>query len=154
MFKDSVNYRFRFRPRGKSNELNTYGEGQPETAKVWDGAISRDMLNTEFPGMVTVIADMKKVSKVAGTVAMQIKAMGNQKFYEKFSIYVAKDQFKFVKVSGMTDVMSEYEVKRAVVLLYYIYALETAANPAAVYKKMYLAAKKMNAFSSVHYKVS
>jgi hypothetical protein len=80
--------------------------------------------------------------------------MGNQKFYEKFAAYVAKDQFKMVKVSGMTDVMSEYEVKRAVVLLYYIYALETASNPAAIYKKMYLAAKKMNAFSSVHYKVS
>lgn len=154
VFKDDVNYRFRFRPRGKSNELNTYGEGQPETAKVWDGAISRDMLNTEFPGMITVTDDMKKAAKIAGTVAVQVKAMGNQKFYEKFAAYVAKDQWKFVKVSGMTEVMSEYEVKRAVVLLYYIYALETASNPAAIYKRMYLAAKKMNAFSSVHYKVS
>ena len=153
VFKDSVNYRFRFRPRGASNELNTYGEGQPETAKVWDGAISRDMLNSEFPGMLTVISDMKKTPKVAGTVATQIATMGSLAVYKKFAAYVSANKFKFVTVSGINDKMPEYEVKRAVVLLYYIYALETATDPAKVYKSMYLAAKKMNAFSSVHYKV-
>lgn len=153
VFKDTVNYRFRFRPRGASNELNTYGEGQPETAKVWDGAISRDMLNTEFPGMLTVISDMKKANKVAGTVSAQISSMGSLAVYKKFAAYVTANKFKFVTVSGINDKMPEYEVKRAVVLLYYIYSLENATNPATVYKDMYLAAKKMNAFSSVHYKV-
>lgn len=153
VFKDSVNYRFRFRPRGASNELNTYGEGQPETAKVWDGAISRDMLNSEFPGMLNVISDMKKTPKVAASVSAQIESMAKIKIYEGFAKYVKANKFKFVTVSGITDKMPEYEVKRAVVLLYYIYALETATDPEKVYKQMYLAAKKMNAFSSVHYKV-
>lgn len=153
IFKETINYRFRFRPRGASNELNTYGEGQPETAKVWDGAISRDMLNSEFPGMLIVISDMKKANTVANTVAAQITSMAKTKIYEAFAKYVKANKFKFVDVSGIDDKMPEYEVKRAVVLLYYIYALETAPNPAEVYKKMYLAAKKMNSFSSVHYKV-
>ena len=154
IFKDTVNYRFRFRPRGASNELNTYGEGQPEDAKVFDGAISRDMLNAEFPGMLTVISDMKKTNKVEQTVSAQINSMASLSVYKKFAAYVSTNKFKFVTVSGINDKMPEYEVKRSVVLLYYIYALETATNPAEVYKHMYLAAKKMNNFSSVHYKVN
>ena len=153
VFKDMVNYRFRFRPRGASGELNTYGEGQPEDAKVFDGAISRDMLNAEFPGMLTVIADMKKAPKVASTVSAQLASMATQPTYKKFVSYISANKFKFVTVSGKDDKMSDYEVRRAIVLLYYIYALETATSPADVYKKMYLAAKKMNDFSSVHYKV-
>jgi hypothetical protein len=153
VFKDTIQYRFRFRPRGASGELNTYGEGQPEGAKVWDGAISRDMLNEEFPGMLTVISDMKKATKVTSTVATQISSMSSIAVYKKFAAYVSANKFKFVNVSGINDKMSDYEVRRAVVLLYYIYSLETATNPAEIYKKMYLAAKKMNAFSSVHYKV-
>lgn len=153
VFKDTITYRFRFRPRGASGELNTYGEGQPESAKVWDGAISRDMLNEEFPGMLNVISDMKKAQKVSASASAQIKSMANLAIYKKFAAYVAANKFKFVNVSGIDDKMSDYEVRRAVVLLYYIFALETATNPGEIYKKMYLAAKKMNAFSSVHYKV-
>jgi len=158
IFKDSVNYRFRFRPRGASNELNTYGEGQPETAKVFDGAISKDMLNRRVAGLDAVTSDMKESTEVKANVAAQIKSMGKIKIYEGFAKYfspasIKANKFKFVSVSGITDEMSEYEVKRAVVLLYYIYALETASNPGELYKRMYLAAKKMNAFSSVHYKI-
>ena len=111
------------------------------------------MLNEKFPGMLTVISDMKKANKVAASVSSQIDSMGKLKIYEKFARYIKANKFKFVTVSGINDKMSEYEVKRAVVLLYYIYSLETATDPSAVYKSMYLAAKKMNAFSSVHYKV-
>lgn len=153
VFKDTVNYRFRFRPRGASGELNTYGEGQPEGAKVWDGAISRDMLNEKFPGMLTVISDMKKAPKVSPSVGAQVQSMAKLKIYEGFAKYVKANKFKFVNVTGMDDKLSDYEVRRAVVLLYYIYALETATDSASIYKDMYLAAKKMNAFSSVHYKV-
>lgn len=153
VFKETVNYRFRFRPRGASGELNTYGEGQPQDAKVWDGAISRDMLNEKFPGMLNVISDMKKAPKVAANAGAQIASMANLKIYEGFAKYVKANKFKFVNVSGINDKMSDYEVRRAVVLLYYIYALETAKDADSVYKDMYLAAKKMNAFSSVHYKV-
>jgi len=153
VFKETIKYRFRFRPRGASGELNTYGEGQPEDAKVWDGAISRDMLNEEFPGMLTVISDMKKATKVSSTVSTQISSMASLPNYKKFAAYVTANKFKFVTVSGINDKMGDYEVRRAVVLLYYIYSLENAGNPGDVYKKMYLAAKKMNAFSSVHYKV-
>jgi hypothetical protein len=153
VFNDTVNYRFRFRPRGASGELNTYGEGQPEEAKVFDGAISRDMLNTAFPGMVTITTDMKRAPKVASTVSEQLASMSSEQTYKKFIAYVSANKFKFVIVSGKDEKMSDYEVRRAIVLLYYIYALETATNPAEVYKQMYLAAKKMNDFSSVHYKV-
>jgi hypothetical protein len=111
------------------------------------------MLNTMFPGMVTITADMKKLPKVASTVSAQLASMASQPTYKKFIEYVSANKFKFVTVSGKDEKMSDYEVRRAIVLLYYIYALETATNPAAVYKRMYLAAKKMNDFSSIHYKV-
>ena len=169
IFKDSVNYRFRFRPRGASNELNTYGEGQPETAKVFDGAISKDMLQRDVAGLDAVTSDMKKLprGKAAKSVMAQLETMEKQAIdnpseyhhYKDFVKYVKANEFTFVSVSGITDdrgrhpQMSEYKVKRAIVLLYYIYALETASNPGELYKKMYLAAKKMNDFSSVHYKI-
>lgn len=148
-----VNYRFRFRPRGASGELNTYGEGQPQDAKVWDGAISRDMLNTEFPGMLDITREMKKPGKIANTVAKAVAVLSTQKDYKEFANYIAKKKFEFVNVTGLDETMGDYEVRRAVVLMYYIYALENATNKTAIYKKMYLAAKKMNQFSSIHYKV-
>lgn len=150
---DIVNYRYRFRPRGASGELNTYGEGQPQSAKVWDGAISRDMLNTQFPGMVDITREMKTSKNKFTTSEAALKILAVNKEFEKFVKYVLSDKFEFVEVTGLSDNMSDYEVRRSVVLLYYIYALESAPNRQELFKKMYLAAKKMNAFSSVHYKV-
>lgn len=148
-FKDTINYRFRFRPRGASGELNTYGEGQPQTAKVWDGAISRDLLNSEFPQLAGITAEAKSRLKVMSTVSQTILS---QTYDKQFAAFVKANKFKFVNVTGIADKLGEYEVKRAVVLLYYIYKLETC-DQKKIFKQMYLAAKKMNAFSSVHYKV-
>lgn len=148
-----VNYRYRFRPRGASGELNTYGEGQPQSAKVWDGAISRDMLNTQFPGMVDITKEMKTSKSKFTTAAMALKTLATNKEFAEFSKYVLSNKFEFVEVTGLEDDMSDYEVRRSIVLLYYIYTLESAPNRPELFKKMYLAAKKMNDFSSVHYKV-
>lgn len=150
---ETVKYRFRFRPRGASGELNTYGEGQPQDAKVWDGAISRDMLNTEFPGMLKITREMKSPGKMPSTVSQQLSILSTKPEYKEFAKYIKADNFRFVQISGIDDEISDYEVRRGIVLLYYIYTLETANNSGELYKKMYLASKKMNAFSSVHYKV-
>ena len=76
----------------------------------------------------------------------------SQTYDKQFAAFVKANKFKFVNVTGIADKLGEYEVKRAVVLLYYIYKLETC-DQKKIFKQMYLAAKKMNAFSSVHYKV-
>ena len=58
-----------------------------------------------------------------------------------------------VKVSGLEDKLSDYEIKRGIVLLYYIYKFETTSNKQRTFKSFYLAAKKLNEFSSIHFKV-
>ena len=67
--------------------------------------------------------------------------------------FVVDDKFKLVKVSGTEDKLSDYEIKRAIVLLYYIYKFEKSNNKQRLFKTFYLAAKKLNEFSSIHFKV-
>ena len=88
--------------------------------------------------------------KTKGNVLSTLKTSNLNK---DFLDFVIKDKFKFVEVSELQDKLSDYEIKRAVVLLYYIYNFETASNKQRVFKRFYLAAKKMNEFSSIHYKV-
>ena len=148
-FKETVNYRFRFRPRGASGQVKTFGEGQPVEQKTFDGAVSSDVVVSEFRDVRTFENNVLKV-KTKNNVLTTLKTSN---LNEDFVDFVIDDKFKFVKVSELEDKLSDYEIKRAIVLLYYIYNFETASNKQRVFKRFYLAAKKMNEFSSIHYKV-
>lgn len=148
-FKEVINYRFRFRPRAASGQIKTFGEGQPIEQKTFDGAVSADVVTSlfvdvrEFENRVLTI---KTMSNVLST----LKISGLDK---NFVSFVIKNNFKFVKVEELEDKLSDYEIKRAIVLLYYIYKFETFSNKPKLFKAFYLAAKKMNEYSSIHYKV-
>jgi len=149
VFKEIVEYRFRFRPRGASGQIKTFGEGQPIEQKTFDGAVSSDVVISEFTDVRAFENNVLKL-KTKGNVLSTLKTSNLNKDFVDF---VIDDKFKFVKVSELQDKLSDYEIKRAVVLLYYIYNFETANNKQRVFKRFYLAAKKMNEFSSIHYKV-
>ena len=149
VFKETVDYRFRFRPRGASGQVKTFGEGQPIEQKTFDGAVSSDVVVSEFRDVRAFENNVLKV-KTKGNVLSTLKTSNLNKDFVDF---VIGNKFKFVKVSGLEDKLSDYEIKRAIVLLYYIYNFETANNKQRVFKRFYLAAKKMNEFSSIHYKV-
>jgi len=149
VFKETVNYRFRFRPRGASGQVKTFGEGQPVEQKTFDGAVSSDVVVSEFRDVRTFENNVLKV-KTKNNVLTTLKTSN---LNEDFVDFVIDDKFKFVKISELEDKLSDYEIKRAIVLLYYIYNFETASNKQRVFKRFYLAAKKMNEFSSIHYKV-
>ena len=149
VFKKTVNYRFRFRPRGASGQVKTFGEGQPVEQKTFDGAVSSDIVVSEFKDVRTFENNVLKV-KTKNNVLTTLKTSN---LNEDFVDFVIDDKFKFVKISELEDKLSDYEIKRAIVLLYYIYNFETANNKQRVFKRFYLAAKKMNEFSSIHYKV-
>ena len=149
VFKKTVDYRFRFRPRGASGQVKTYGEGQPVEQKTFDGAISSDVVDKEFKD--TRLFEGKALRlKTKGTVLSTLKTSSLNKDFVEF---VEKDKFKLVTVSGQKDKLSDYEIKRGIVLLYYIYKFETTTNKQRTFKSFYLAAKKLNEFSSIHFKV-
>ena len=146
-----VLYRFRFRPRAASGQLKTYGEGQPQDAKVFDGAISSDLVNKLFPKLQEWIRYCETDLKTAGTVYNTIMGQTKDK---QFAAFIKSGKYNLVTVNGLQDKQPDsYKIRRAVVLLYYIWHLETV-NQKTAFVQMYMAAKKMNVFSSVHYKVS
>lgn len=149
-YDSTVPYRFRFRPKGASGELKTYGEGQPQDAKVFDGAISSELIRKLYP---TIEPWVKFVSSKMVTSANVYDTILSQSTDIKFVDFIKAEKFKMFEVEGLNkDLGNEYKVKRACVLLYYIWQFETC-DQSSDFKQMYMAAKKMNSFSSVHYKV-
>jgi len=149
VFKKTVEYRFRFRPRGASGQVKTYGEGQPVEQKTFDGAISSDVVDKEFKDTRTFEGLALKLKTKTNVISTLKTSNLNKDFVE----FVEKDKFKLVKVSGLEDKLSDYEIKRGIVLLYYIYKFEISTNKQRLFKSFYLAAKKLNEFSSIHFKV-
>ena len=148
-FKEIINYRFRFRPRAASGQIKTFGEGQPVEQKTFDGAVSADVVTSLFVDVRQFENDVLKIK----TMSNVLNTLKVSKLDKKFIDFVIKNNFKFVKVEELEDKLSDYEIKRAIVLLYYIYKFETYTNKPKMFKAFYLAAKKMNEYSSIHYKV-
>lgn len=149
VFKDTVEYRFRFRPRAASGQIKTFGEGQPVTQKTFDGAVSADVVTELFKDVrqfESLIQNIKTKNNVLNTINLL-------KLNDDFKKFVIKNKYDFVDVEELEDKLSDYEIKRAIVLLYYIYKFETYKNRSELFKRFYLAAKKMNEFSSIHYKI-
>jgi len=151
VYKDDTLYRFRFRPRAASGQLKTYGEGQAQDAKTFDGAISSDLVNELFPKVGAWIKYCETELKTMKTV---YDTCVGQKLDPDFAKFIKANTYSLVHVEGMNEKIDDpYKIRRACVLLYYIWHMEKVPDQKKVFKKMYMAAKKMNAFSSIHYKV-
>ena len=149
-YKDVTLYRFRFRPRAASGQLKTYGEGQAQDAKTFDGAISSELMGELFPRIQGWIKYCETELKTMKTVYDTCISQTVDKDFAKF---ILAKKYTLVQVEGMDEKIADpYKIRRACVLLYYIYHMEKVDKKKA-FKRMYMAAKKMNAFSSIHYKV-
>jgi hypothetical protein len=150
-YGDNILYRFRFRPRAASSQLKTYAEGQPQDAKVFDGAISSDLINRLFPEIQDWIKYCEKELKTMDNVYNTLVGQNKDK---KFAQFIKAEKYSLLTVNGIKDKQADsYKIRRAGVLLYYIWHLEKITDKSQ-FVQMYMAAKKMNAFSSVHYKIS
>jgi len=150
VYGDDTLYRFRFRPRAASGQLRTYGEGQAQSAKTFDGAISSDLTNTLFPKISTWIPYCETTLNVLNTV---YDTCVSQTKDTDFAAFIQQNKYSLVEVEGMNEKITDpYKIRRACVLLYYIWQMELTEQK-TTFKKMFMSAKKMNVFSSIHYKV-
>lgn len=150
-YDNTINYRFRFRPKAASGQLKTYGEGQTQDAKTFDGAISSDVINALFPNIKNWVS---YASTVLPTVNSVYDTLISQKEDIQFAKFIKANKFNLVNVNGIDEKQpDEYKIRRAAVLLYYIWSFESELNKKVLFKKMYMSAKKLNDFSSIHYKV-
>lgn len=151
VYNDDILYRFRFRPRAASGQLKTYGEGQPQDAKVWDGAISSDLINKTFS---KIQGWTKFCETELNTVGSVYNALISQTKDKEFADFIKAGKFDLLTVNNIKDNQADSQkIKRAAVLLYYIWNFENT-NQKLIFPQMFMAAKKLNSFSSVHYKVS
>tara|TARA_Y100000356_G_C11243570_1_gene282468 strand:- start:140 stop:1570 length:1431 start_codon:yes stop_codon:yes gene_type:complete len=152
----NIEYRFRFRSRAASGQLDMYGEGQPVTQKTFDGAIDKQFTVNKFlkdgPNFTNFIKTFK--AKKAKSVIDGLNLL--PKTYSSFVKYVKKNKFDFLDVdmkSMEMNLKDEYKVRRAIYNLYYAYMIETFRDRKEMMKQFYLSAKKMSEFSSIHYKI-
>ena len=153
---NNIEYRFRFRSRAASGQLDMYGEGQPVTQKTFDGAIDKQYtLNVFLKDGVNFTRFIKTFNaKKAKSVTDGLNLLPST--YSAFVKFVKANKFDFINVdlnSMKEDLKDEYKVKRAIYNLYYVYMIETFKNRKEMMKQFYLAAKKMSEFSSIHYKI-
>lgn len=150
---ENVEYYYRFRPRAKSGELGQSGEGAPVTQKNFDGAVAKaEVLNVYLKrgADMTVLLKKKKFPKT--NVAEGVDAL--DKSYDDFKKFVKKNKFDFADIKNLTlKVNDEYVVKRGILNLFYLFLIETYKDRKELFKRFYMAAKKMNDFSSIHYKI-
>ena len=152
---DTLKYFFRFRPRGSSSALTQNAEGRLEGSGPADGAVDKkNLIAVLFPGADDV-ANVNLNKPVAKTVAEGIDNLVKQnKKYEKFQKWSGKASYKFVKVTGYATKTDAQTIKRALLNLYYVYLLDSYRDQKELYKKFYLSSKKVNEFSSIHFKIS
>ena len=93
-------------------------------------------------------------STVLPTVNSVYDTLISQKEDIQFAKFIKANKFNLVNVNGIDEKQpDEYKIRRAAVLLYYIWSFESELNKKVLFKKMYMSAKKLNDFSSIHYKV-
>jgi len=150
---ENVEYYYRFRPRAKSGELGQSAEGAPVTQKNFDGAVAKQQVLDVYLKQGSDISKLLKKTKMPKTnVADGIAKL--DKSYDDFKKFVVKNKYDFAIVKGLTTTLNdEYKVKRGILNLFYLYLVETYKNRQELFRKFYMAAKKMNEFSSIHYKI-
>lgn len=151
--KKEMPYKFVFRPRGKSGDLAVYGEGREINSGHFDGAISAVLVNKLFPDLSEMLTYIKSQKKVMSTVYDAVKTQTQDMEFKKF---VDQKSYVHFNVENLKSNLDDFKVRRGMMLLYFIYQFEkmTDSIKKDKFKQMYLSGKKMNEFSSIHYKVS
>ena len=151
---DSLDYLFRFRPRAASDAKTNNGEGRLSGSGPADGAIDKkNVLSVLLPNADDITSEKYGKSKTINE-ALNFLVASNKKKYEGLQKWVNKGSYKFLKISNLDKKADDKDIRRGLLNLNYAYLIDTYKDQKELYKKFYLAAKKVNEFSSIHYKIS
>jgi len=151
---DTLDYLFRFRPRAASDARTNNGEGRLSGSGPADGAIDKkNVLSVLLPNADDITLEKYGKSKTINE-AINFLVSSNKKKYEGLQKWVNKGSFKFLKISNLDKKADDKDIRRGLLNLNYAYLIDTYKDQKELYKKFYLAAKKVNEFSSIHYKIS
>jgi hypothetical protein len=151
---DTLDYLFRFRPRGSSSALTNNGEGRLSGSGAADGAIDKkNVLSVLLPNADDITKEQIGKSKTINE-AIDFLVSKNKQKYKDLQTWVTKGKYKFLNIKNLDKKADDKDIRRGLLNLNYAYLIDTYTNQKEMYKKFYLAAKKVNAFSSIHYKIS
>jgi hypothetical protein len=147
---DDLKYQFRIAPRASSGDLNMYMQGAVYPQKSnWDGSVSKVLLNNKTENKIMKFK-LEVDTNVYGTSLEQAFRFIKD---TNFISWVKDNRSQFISISEIDKTLTEYEVKRALCLLHFVYEIEQL-DLGTTFKSLFLSSTKMNDFSSIHYKVS
>ena len=88
------------------------------------------------------------------TIFEALDFLVKSKKYKGLQTWVNNGSNKFLKISNLDKKADDKDIRRGLLNLNYAYLIDTYKDQKELYKKFYLAAKKVNEFSSIHYKIS
>ena len=151
---DSLDYLFRFRPRAASDARSNNGEGRLSGSGPADGAIDKKNVLSPLLPNADDIAKFTNYGK-SKTVNQGISyVVASDKKYKGLQTWVSKGKYKFLKISNLDKKADDKDIRRGLLNLNYAYLIDTYKDQKELYKKFYLSAKKVNEFSSIHFKIS
>ena len=149
---NTLDYLFRFRPRGSSSALTNNGEGRLSGSGPADGAIDKkNVLSVLLPNADDITKEKYGKSK---TILEALNFLVASKKYKGLQTWVNKGSYKFLKIKNLDKKADDKDIRRGLLNLNYAYLIDTYKDQKELYKKFYLAAKKVNEFSSIHFKIS
>jgi hypothetical protein len=149
---DTLDYLFRFRPRGSSSALTNNGEGRLSGSGPADGAIDKkNVLSVLLPNADDITKEKYGKSK---TILEALNFLVASKKYKGLQAWVNKGKYKFLNIKNLDKKADDKDIRRGLLNLNYAYLIDTYKDQKDLYKKFYLAAKKVNEFSSIHFKIS
>ena len=153
---DTLDYLFRFRPRAASDAKTNNGEGRLSGSGPADGAIDKkNVLSVLLPNADDITSEKYGKSKTVNeAIDFLVKNKSLNKKYKGLQTWVNKGKYKFLNISNLDKKADDKDIRRGLLNLNYAYLIDTYTNQKEMYKKFYLAAKKVNEFSSIHYKIS
>ena len=149
---NTLDYLFRFRPRGSSSATTNNGEGRLSGSGPADGAIDKkNVLSVLLPNADDITKEKYGKSK---TILEALNFLVASKKYKGLQTWVNKGKYKFLKIKNLDKKADDKDIRRGLLNLNYAYLIDTYKDQKDLYKKFYLAAKKVNEFSSIHFKIS
>ena len=149
---NTLDYLFRFRPRGSSSATTNNGEGRLSGSGPADGAIDKkNVLSVLLPNADDITKEKYGKSK---NILEALNFLVASKKYKGLQAWVNKGKYKFLNIKNLDKKADDKDIRRGLLNLNYAYLIDTYKDQKDLYKKFYLAAKKVNEFSSIHFKIS
>jgi len=159
--KQIVDYEFHIRPKNPLISLTQNAEGRSPNQKTFDGAIDkRNVIGRYFPKADDIVAEAKQCLRdskksISLKNAAKVIAHSNKK-YEGYAEWLSDNNpnHKCVSLCNTEQQCdNQHQIQLGLLNTYYAYLIDTYKDHQELFKDFYLSAKKVNAFSSIHYRI-